>query len=443
MQFGYLRCCWAPLSRGAPLSSRPPFIILLFVALTAILVARGIAPPLTNVGADFPGYFTSAKIVAAGGAVDRLYDNVWFQEQMRHYGIGDPANGKFAPFPPPTALLLVPLTPLSPLNALRVMTLINVLCLVASIVLLARILSWRMLHSAIFILLSGFAVQSGLRSGQPYIPLETLCLLGYYAYLRGKPLAAGICFGLFTPIKYFPVVFLAYFAWRRQWRIVLGGALAMVAILALSIGVLGVEIHEQWLGSVIGNHLIGLLSMQDPFAASFQSFDTLFRRLFVYDASRNPYPLAALPFLDIAGVVLVKVALTLAAAAALVKLAGRSGATGASVGIVGILTLLIAPATASYHFVLLWLPAGLLIEYCLAHRAPWHACLLVGTYALIGFFPYAIAARFEGRGALTVLAYPRLFLLFCMFAGCLHFIWGLPASRAVRHGTTTAHTAPT
>ena len=425
------------------MSSRPPFIILLFVALTAILVARGIAPPLTKLGADFPGYFTSAKIVAAGGAVDRLYDNAWFQEQMRHYGIGDPAYGKFAPFPPPTALLLVPLTPLSPLNALRAMTLVNVLCLIGSIVLLARILGWRLLHSAIFILLSGFAVLGGLRYGQPYILLETLCLLGYYAYLRGRPLAAGICFGVFAPIKYFSVVFLLYFAWRRQWRIVLGGALAIVAIVALSIGILGLQIHEQWLRSVIGNHLIGLLSMQDPFTASFQSFDTMFRRLFVYDASLNPHPLAALPLLDIVGVVIVKASLTLAAVATLVKLAGDAGATAPSIGIIGILTLLLAPATASYHFVLLWLPVGLLVQHFFAHHAPRHAYFLIGMYALIGFFPYAIAARFEGRGALGVLAYPRLFLLLSMFVGCLHFIWAQPASRRVRDDATTAHTAPT
>jgi alpha-1,2-mannosyltransferase len=424
------------------LSSRSLFAILLFVALTALLVARGIAPPMIKVGSDFPGYFTSAKIVADGGSVDRLYDNAWFQDQMRRYRSGDPSYGKFAPFPPPTALLLVPLTPLSALDALRVMTVISVLCLAGSIVLLARILSWPLLHSATFILLSGVAVQNGLRFGQPYIVLETLCLLGYYAYLKGWPLAAGICFGLFVPIKYFPVVFLLYFAWRRQWRVLLGGALAVVAVVSLSVSVLGFGLHEQWFSSVIGNHLIGRLSMQDPFTASFQSFDSLFRQLFVNDASLNPHPLAALPLLDATAVIIVKTALVLAAAAALLKLA-RTGATAPSIGIISILTLLIAPATATYHFVLLWLPVGLMIQYFLANRAPVYAAFLVCTYALIGFFPYALTARFDGRGALAVLAYPRLLLLLSLFAGCLHFIWGHPQSERPRNAAPIPGTAPT
>jgi hypothetical protein len=37
---------------------------------------------------------------------------------------------------------------------------------------------------------------------------------------------------------------------------------------------------------------------------------------------------------------------------------------------------------------------------------------------LIGFIPYGHTLAFEGRGALGVLAYPRLFLLLAMFGVC-------------------------
>jgi hypothetical protein len=97
-------------------SRRLPAILQL-VPLAAIFVARGIAPPLAKVGTDFPSDLTAAKIVADGGAVDRLYDIPWFQDQMRRYRIGGLSEGKFAPFPPPTALLLVPLTAPSPLHS--------------------------------------------------------------------------------------------------------------------------------------------------------------------------------------------------------------------------------------------------------------------------------------------------------------------------------------
>jgi hypothetical protein len=204
--------------------------ILLFLALAVFVVVRGVLPAVSRVDTDFPNYFTAARIVADGGSAERLYDDSWFQEQMRRYQIGKPENGKFAPFPPPTALLLVPLARLEPLGALRVMTGVSVLCLLCSIVLLARSLSWGFIESTVFVLLSGYAVISSLRLGQPYILVSLSCILGYYARLRGAPRLAGLCFGVFAPIKYFPVVILIYFAFRREWKLVLGGAVAASAV---------------------------------------------------------------------------------------------------------------------------------------------------------------------------------------------------------------------
>src|SRR6266481_6451494 len=115
----------------------PPFkrsvALLLFVCLGFVLAARGIVPALSKIDTDFPNYFTAAKIVADGGNTDRLYDNGWFQDQMRRYQIGKASEGAFSPFPPPTALLLVPLARLKPLDALRIMTGVSVVCLICSI----------------------------------------------------------------------------------------------------------------------------------------------------------------------------------------------------------------------------------------------------------------------------------------------------------------------
>jgi hypothetical protein len=251
---------------------------------------------------------------------------------------------------------------------------------------------------------------------------------------------AGMCFGLFSPIKYFPVVILIYFAFRKEWKLVLGGVTAILVVTSVSISVLGWKIHEDFLSSVLGNHLIANLSMQDPFTASFQSFDTLCRRLFIFDATLNPQPLIALPHLQGISVLIIKASIFLVAIATLIKLArGDVGtATAPSVGLLGILTLLIAPATASYHFVLLWLPIGLLINYFFQQRAPVGAYFILGTYALIGFFPYRFTVPFEGRGGLTMLAYPRLFLLLAMFVVCVYSIWN--RAEPAREGRT--HESP-
>ena len=78
----------------------------------------------------------------------------------------------------------MPLAGLQPLTALRVVTALNVLCLIGSMLLLSKILNWRLVDSALFILLSGHALHTGLRYGHPYILMSTLCVLGYYLYRK-------------------------------------------------------------------------------------------------------------------------------------------------------------------------------------------------------------------------------------------------------------------
>jgi hypothetical protein len=418
--------------------------VLLVMALAANVIVRGIVPASTRITSDFPNYFTAAKVVVVDrGNVERLYDIPWFQEQMRHYQVGT-GEGKFSPFPPPTALLLVPLTPLAPLNALRVLTGVSVLCLIGSIVLLARVLAWSALDAAALVLLSGSAILGALRLGQPYIVVSASCILGYYAYLRNKPGLAGVCFGAFTPLKYFPVIFLVYFAFRKKWQIVVGGAVTILIIVLVSVAVLGWGIHEQFLTSVLGNHLVANLSLQNPFSARFQSFDTLYRRLFIYDARRNPEPLIVAPALFGAALMVTKTAILLAAIATLMRQSRASSSTaiGASIGLIGIVTMLLAPGTATYHMALLWLPVALLVDAFLRARSPGCAYLLLGCYALIGFFPYGWVDPFEGRGGLTLLSYPRLWLLLTMFAVCVCGLWKMPLNSDITRAATSRTAGP-
>jgi Glycosyltransferase family 87 len=398
---------------------------LLLTVLGIALIWRGLVPAISTVDTDFPNYLTAARIVVDGGPAERLYDDSWFQSQMRRYQIGNPAEGKFAPFPPPTALLLVPLAHLAPLTALRVMTALSVLCLICAIFLLARVLSWTYLQAAVLVLLSGYANFNALRFGQPYMLVALSCVLGYYLRQRGAPFWAGVCLGLFVPIKYFPIVWLIYFAARREWKLVLGGAVAAAAVVSVSIGVLGWPVHAEFLHSVLGTHLTGRLSMQSPFTASFQSFDALYRRLFVPDPTLNPQPWLASPRLEPVALIVTKSVLLVTAIATLLRSArgGVVDSVAFSIGVLGLLTLLLAPATATYHFVLLWLPIGLLVN--VFHRAgkPAWAALMLAMYALIGFMPYGHAAHFEGRGGLTVLSFPRLFALLAMFWLCVGFAW--------------------
>jgi Glycosyltransferase family 87 len=399
--------------------------VLLLAGLAGFLVLQGVVPALTTITDDFPEYYTSAKSVREGQDAVKLYEGAWFRAQTRRYGVGPPQNpGEFTPYPPPTALLLTPLAGFKPQTALRMVTALNVVCLISSMLLLSRIFAWRLIDSALFILLSGWALRSGLRLGHPYILISTCCLLGYHFHLKRMPWPAGLCLGIFLPIKYFPLAILAGFALQRQWRVVLGGGIAAAAVVLLSIGALGWKVHQIFLFDVLLNHLAGHLVPGPRFTAIFQSFDTLFERLFILDAARNPHPWVSAPAAAAIAMVGTKGLLVLSAAAALMKLArgATARALAPTIGILGVLALLIAPGSGTYAFVLLWLPVALLVDHFLSVHARVPAYLILATYVLIGFIPYGHTYPFEGDGGLTVLAYPRLLLLLAMFVVCIYAV---------------------
>lgn len=398
---------------------------LLLAVLVVYLVLKGVIPAVTAITDDFPEYFTSAKSVRDGQDAAKLYDGEWFRGQTRRYHVGSQEiPGEFTPYPPSTALLLMPLTDFKPLTALRVVTALNVVCLICSMFLVSRIFGWRLLESALYILLSGWALHTGLRFGHPYILISTFCLLGYYFYRKRMPLLAGLCLGVFVPIKYYPVIVLAGFALHRQWRVLLGGGVAIAAVALVSIGVLGWQVHQIFLLDVLANHLSRHIIPGPRFTAVFQSFDTLFERLFILDPVRNPQPWLSAARAATLGIAATKGLLVLVAGAALIPLVRVRNVRSIepTIGILGILVLLIAPGSGTYAFVLLWLPVALLIDYFLSERASVPAYLILSIYTLIGFIPYGHTFPFEGHGGLTVLAFPRLFLLLAMFVVCIYAV---------------------
>ncbi|HVO47872.1 MAG TPA: glycosyltransferase family 87 protein [Steroidobacteraceae bacterium] len=393
--------------------------LLLLAWCAWLAVVRGVIPALSRVDTDFPNYYTSARIALEGGAVERFYDDAWFQEQIHRHGMDE--LGQFSPFPPPTALLLMPLARLQPLTALRIVTVVSLLSLAVAIVLLARILQWRAWTAALFVLLSGHAIHTGLRFGQPYILMSALCILGYYLYQKGRPVLAGVVLAVFVPIKYFPATVIGCMALQRQWRVLLASSATVLAISLLSVAILGWPVHRTFLMAVFGVHLTGQLGL--PLSATVQSFDTLFGQLFLYDPVWNPSPLRASATLQWVFTTGLKAAVLLTTAATLVRLAGMRGrdALPPAIGIVGLAALLVAPGTATYHFVVLWLPVGLLL---IAMRsAPLLWGLTLGLYACLGFIPYGLVARFSERGWLTPLAFPRLWVLVALFVVAVYWAW--------------------
>jgi hypothetical protein len=396
--------------------------------LVAFLVWRGIIPAFSHLDSDFPNYYTAAKLVAEGRDVRHLYDDSWFQDQIHSYGMNQ--LGKFSPFPPATALIFLPLTSLEPLDALRISAVINIGLLVLSIRFLSLILQVPLTGATIFVLLAGIGLANCFRLGQLYILLSFLVIAGYYAYGLGRTTLAGICWGLFVPIKYFPIVILAYFVFRREWKVVIAGVCTATLVALMGLLVLGWDVHREFISSVLGNHLASHFSSQNPFSAAFQSWDSLLRRLFVYDPDMNPQPLFAGVELFLPLKIAILLLQLVAALVALVHVhhLRSANADAFSIGLLGLTALLLAPGTGTYHYVLLWLPVGLLLVFFLGRGQTRTAFALAGTYAALGFIPYGAVRHFDGDGLLTVLAYPRLALLLVMFLLTTFSAWNRTAT---------------
>jgi len=172
----------------------------------------------------------------------------------------------------------------------------------------------------------------------------------------------------------------------------------------------------------------------------------MFAQLFIFDPLQNPHPLLALePHVQALALASTKVILVLAAVPAMVKLVRGTAASALAptIGILAILPLLLAPGSGTYAYALLWLPVALLVDHFRSEGARLHGYLIFCIYALIGFIPYGHTNPFVGRGGLTVLAYPRLFLLLTMYFVCIHAVLR-PARQddALRQSPTPAAPSP-
>jgi hypothetical protein len=208
-------------------------------------------------------------------------------------------------------------------------------------------------------------------------------------------------------------------------------ATATSALLVLcGLIVLGWDVHYTFFTSILGDHLQSRYTMQSPFAGAFQSFDSLLHQLMVYDAKENPYP--AVQAADMLprvkwGILLSLVAVTVFSIFRARRF-GASASVSLSLSLLGLLGLMISPGGATYHFVLLWLPCALLLQW---HEDTGRRTLFLFTlvsYAIIGCIPYSLFRPFEGQGWLSLMAFPRLGLLLLLFLASVVTVW-LPATR--------------
>ncbi|MCI0697928.1 glycosyltransferase 87 family protein [candidate division KSB1 bacterium] len=411
--------------------------LLIFASFTAIILWKGVLPSLQNARGDFANYYTASRLVANGQPLERAYrDFVWFQKQIDRYGISHQLGG-FIPHPPPTALVMLPLAPFEPLVAKRLWIGLNLVLAIAVVLLMAKITTLHWLPVAIIFLSTGFGLINNFLFGQMYLLLLATIVGGLYLQQRGYPLLAGIALGSMTPMKYVGAFFLIYFAWKKEWRLVIAAVFTSLAVIAISWWLQGAEVWRAFIFEVLPRHLQG--EIQDPFAIQFQSWNSLLRRMFILDPSRNPQsPLSSpalfvifknlIPWLWLTGFVWIY---------RQTAFSERSHQRLFEIALVPLAILLISPGSATYHFLLLSFSVACFVKILLDLQRQRDAVILGSLYLLINLPHYLKLIKFAA-GWLTPIGYARLWLLIFFFVVIGYFFhraanWRWHAKTIGRH----------
>jgi hypothetical protein len=140
-------------------------------------------------------------------------------------------------YPPPFAILMTPFAKASAFAGSIVWYLLSVILVVSSVqmcVMMVRVLGpfgrnpfWLYVLSFAMVL---FWVAQAAVEGQATILVWWLMAVALYRSQRGRDISGGTALACAGLIKVFPLALLAYFAWKRRWRLV------MATISALMVG---------------------------------------------------------------------------------------------------------------------------------------------------------------------------------------------------------------
>ena len=387
---------------------------ILLAVLFVLFVGRALVPAWRHLGSDFANYYLVASLYRDGYPVERVYEWTWLQRQKDHAGIDRPLAG-FAPLTVTSALLVRPFSSMLPSQANRVWIAISfgLLPLIAAILKRIIALPWRRIGLIMFLAVA--PLHSNFLLGQVHLVMLLLLTVAAWLYLTNRPFLSGFAIAGTAFLKVYPACFLVYFLLKKQWRAAAGLLLGMAAAVVASMRLFGIDACRIYFREVLPWSLRG--EIVDPYGIGWDSLNSFFRRLFIFEPELNPAPIAHLPLLYavLHSIIFAAiVVLFLWAIGFQSAVQSRQKLEWASVCF---LLLLLSPEPLPYHFVVLILVAALALDYLIIEgRLSW-VKWLVAPYAL-ACIPYDRIYRVNPRGWFALLVFPRLYWML-LLAGAL------------------------
>jgi hypothetical protein len=388
--------------------------------LACLLVSKGVLPGWHRLNSDFPNYYLVARLLREGFSLDRIYDWVWLQRIKDHWGLDQPLVG-FAGLTPLSALPILPVAALAALTAKRFWIVANLLFLLGTVETLQRTTQLGRRRIWILSLLAIIPLRSSFLLGQMHILVLFLLALAFFFLSRKQGIACGICVALAGSLKVYPLLFIFYFAWKRQWREVFSVACATVALVGVGYACMGSRVMHIYLTQIFPHSMQG--EVIDPYNVRAASAAAFLHRLFIFEPGLNPAPVWNRP-------ALYSIVYPLWQAAVLFPLflsirpASHDRDTEKLEWAVFLLALLIlSPVPSSYHFVVMILPVILAADVLVKRRQHGRLAIMMLLYWMICGVIISPAGASNGFSLVTVLAFSRLWIGLLLWLFLLLYLW--------------------
>jgi hypothetical protein len=354
----------------------------------------------------FVAYYGAARLLIEGRLGAWVYDDARFMafiKDLTHTGVLE----IYGPNSPAMSLLALPVAALAPQGARTAWLALSILAFVASAALIMAD-AWRhegeLPAAVVPLVLATPSVVANLHNAQAYLFVAALYGAAAVALLDGRDRLAGAALGAGFLLKSagLPIILLA--AFHKRTRAVAAAGVVVGA------GALAVSLRTGWaMWPSYVSYVIGWVQRPSASVTASQTTYSLFRHLCVQDPQWNPYPAAAC-----GTVAAFAPPLLVGGAFAVTAWLSRRAAAPAWIAAGLCLCALDVPTAEDPHFATLGIPLVLLIARWRGQGAirwwPWV------VYAALVFVPLAYTARRYVDGWSAVLAYPRLYAAWILWA---------------------------
>lgn len=414
----------SPYASGKlPARLAPRLEVLLCAAFAVILLWSGIVPAWRTLNTDFPNYYLVARLFHEGYSLDRIYDWIWLQRIKDHWGLDQSLVG-FAGLTPLSALPIVPLAIFSVLTAKRIWIVINLTFLAAGVELLHRSTALGRRRVWLITLLAVLPLRTNFLYGQMHLFVLFLMVLAYFFHRRDRAMLCGICIALAGVLKVYPLLFVLYFLWKRQWRPALAEIGALIAIAVAGGFAMGGNSLRIYALEMLPRSLQG--ETLDPYSMRAASGAALFHRLFLYEPSLNPSPFFSSSTLYAIVYPLWQITILFPLFALLRPSTSREREQMEWASFLFAL-LLLSPVPSTYHFVVMILPVVLFIDALKKENRRDLIVAVLLLFFLISTSGFLSSISRFGAGFNALLAFSRLWLAIALF---VFFLVGLSCDRS-------------